>query len=91
MDPEEYRSPCEASGGGKQIIVLQNNWIAGNDAKVSRARRWGHWFLDDGNLEPSTSTGAACLPLAHLADAVQTVLTAVPPGGPPTDIEMHRR
>jgi hypothetical protein len=26
--------------------VLQNNYIIGNQAKVDRAKKWGHWFLD---------------------------------------------
>ena len=28
----------------KPMVVL-NNWIVGNDAKVERATLWGHWFL----------------------------------------------
>lgn len=28
-------------------IMIQNNWIVGNDKKVERAKSWGHWYLDD--------------------------------------------
>lgn len=27
--------------------VLQNNWIIGNAAKISRAKKWGYWYLND--------------------------------------------
>eukprot|EP00961_Rhodomonas_salina_P078757 1059193-Rhodomonas_salina.1 len=27
--------------------VLNFNWIIGNQAKVDRAKKWGHWFLQD--------------------------------------------
>lgn len=33
-------------------VVIQNNWITGNGAKVRRAKAHKHWYLDDG--------GAAC-------------------------------
>lgn len=26
-------------------IVVQNNWIIGNQAKIARAKDWNHWFL----------------------------------------------
>jgi hypothetical protein len=35
-----------------QPWVLQNNWIIGNEAKILRAKKWGHWFLGQ--------SGAAC-------------------------------
>eukprot|EP00563_Minutocellus_polymorphus_P018407 CAMPEP_0197724438 /NCGR_PEP_ID=MMETSP1434-20131217/6362_1 /TAXON_ID=265543 /ORGANISM="Minutocellus polymorphus, Strain CCMP3303" /LENGTH=68 /DNA_ID=CAMNT_0043309799 /DNA_START=13 /DNA_END=219 /DNA_ORIENTATION=+ len=28
-------------------MVIQNNWICGNDKKIERAKEWGHWFLSD--------------------------------------------
>jgi len=27
-------------------FVIQNNWLAGNNAKIERAKLWAHWFLD---------------------------------------------
>lgn len=29
-------------------VVILNNWIAGNQSKVKRSRKWGHWFLSGG-------------------------------------------
>lgn len=29
-------------------VVINNNWISGTEAKVARAKRWGHWFWDEG-------------------------------------------
>lgn len=26
--------------------VINNNWIIGNKRKISRAKKWGHWFLN---------------------------------------------
>ena len=26
-------------------VIIQNNWIKGNGAKIQRAKEWGHWFL----------------------------------------------
>ena len=28
-------------------LVIQNNWVIGNHAKVQRAKNWGHWYLLD--------------------------------------------
>lgn len=30
-------------------VVINNNWISGTEAKVARAKRWGHWFWDEGS------------------------------------------
>ncbi|CAH1773476.1 unnamed protein product [Owenia fusiformis] len=36
---------------GKQSIplVLNNNWIIGKEAKIKRAKKFHHWFIDDNN------------------------------------------
>lgn len=26
-------------------ILIHNNWIVGNQAKINRSKMWGHWFL----------------------------------------------
>ena len=31
----------------KQPVVILNNWITGNEAKMKRAKQWGHWYLSD--------------------------------------------
>ena len=28
-------------------IIVLNNWIKGNAAKIERAKKWNHWYLDD--------------------------------------------
>ena len=33
--------------GLKLPMVVLNNWIKGNAAKIARAKRWKHWYLDD--------------------------------------------
>ena len=31
-------------------IVIQNNWIQGNSAKINRAKEFGQWFLKENGL-----------------------------------------
>jgi hypothetical protein len=38
---EKYRRRCP------HPLVLQNNYISGNNNKVLRAQQWGHWFLSN--------------------------------------------
>ena len=40
---ETYQQRCPLN----TIKVLQNNYIVGNQAKVARARKWHHWFLNE--------------------------------------------
>jgi len=35
-----------------QPMIILNNWIKGNPAKIARAKKWNHWYLD-GNGECS--------------------------------------
>lgn len=47
--PSEIKEKCQKEEKDPgSIVVLQNNWIVGNEAKVSRAKEWGHWFLSEG-------------------------------------------
>jgi len=39
--------------------VINQNWIVGNSAKISRAKQWGHWFLQ--NEEAGTCHNASLL------------------------------
>ena len=39
--------------------VINNNWIIGNENKIKRAKRWGHWFLQDFN-NSELSHGRTC-------------------------------
>merc|ERR1712194_3544 len=35
-------------------IVIQNNYVIGNSAKITRAKIWKHWFLDENEIECTT-------------------------------------
>ena len=39
-----YREPDYAATAKEPKVIL-NNYIIGNDAKMARAKEWGHWFL----------------------------------------------
>ena len=42
-----FRQLCKEQNNGLPPYVLNNNWIVGLDAKMERAKRWGHWFTDE--------------------------------------------
>ena len=44
MKPKADNEKCREKALGP-MVVLQNNWIMGNENKISRAKSWGHWFL----------------------------------------------
>eukprot|EP00912_Choanoflagellata_sp_UC4_P002168 UC4_evm7s1370 len=31
----------------KQSLVIQNNWLIGNEDKIGRAKKYNHWYLND--------------------------------------------
>ncbi|GAB1597720.1 UDP-D-xylose:L-fucose alpha-1,3-D-xylosyltransferase 1-like [Argonauta hians] len=31
----------------KKVIILNNNWVIGNTVKINRAKKFGHWFIDN--------------------------------------------
>ncbi|XP_070537480.1 uncharacterized protein [Ptychodera flava] len=45
-----YRKP-ELRDIPKQPVVIQNNYIVGNDQKEERAKQWNHWFLSNSTKE----------------------------------------
>jgi hypothetical protein len=45
IDAAEYRLKVKEAEG--MPVVVQNNWVQGNDKKVGRAKAWGHWFAED--------------------------------------------
>jgi hypothetical protein len=69
-----YRKLCSSH----DLIVIQNNWMVGNDRKMLRAKRWDHWFLqNDGNT--------CIMPEADaLLKAVKASDNMKPPHGAPT-------
>ena len=44
FNPTAVNEKCREKDPGP-MVVLQNNWIIGNEAKMVRAKGWGHWFL----------------------------------------------
>lgn len=38
--PEEERKQTDP-------VLIHNNWIIGNQAKMDRLKKWGHWFLTE--------------------------------------------
>ena len=30
-----------------RAMVILNNWIKGNAAKIARSKKWNHWYLDE--------------------------------------------
>ena len=51
---DTYRKQVQAAG---TPYVINNNWLIGNDRKMSRAKQWGHWFVQnekEGSCEDET-------------------------------------
>jgi len=65
-------------------VVINNNWIVGNEAKIARAKRWGHWFLPDdlnGTCGSTRFLEGAMYRMRH------SIKTAKPFNGPPRQDE----
>ncbi|XP_060569964.1 uncharacterized protein LOC132728330 [Ruditapes philippinarum] len=45
-DGQWYNLP-EGTRKHSRPIIINNNWVRGNEAKISRAKKWKHWFIDD--------------------------------------------
>lgn len=50
--------------------IINNNWIAGNAPKISRAKRWGHWFVQD-------ETAGSCRNVAMLQSQMAEMLSTM--------------
>ena len=47
-----------------KVKVIQFNWIIGNDAKIKRAKKWGHWYLNkDGQCRTKTANASEVSPV----------------------------
>jgi hypothetical protein len=68
------RKACRDAG---LPFVINNNWIVGNVAKIARAKRWGHWFLQDGHC---ASWHNVTVLQAQLSRMLST-MTSLAPGG----------
>ena len=47
-DGKWYTMP-ESKRKNSNPYVINNNWVIGNAKKISRAKEWGHWFLNSDN------------------------------------------
>ena len=45
----DFRASCEESN---TLAVLHNNYIVGTVNKISRAKKWGQWFVSGGKCVP---------------------------------------
>lgn len=66
--------------GAGMPYVINNNWIIGNFAKIARAKRWGHWFLQD---EQRGTCQNIDLLKKNLEEMRNTMSTLKPPRGGP--------
>jgi hypothetical protein len=75
-----YRGKCKREHPNG-LVVIQNNWMVGNDRKEMRAKRWEHWFLKD--------DGEKCLLAGgmQMQKAIKSTETGTPPNGPPRAAE----
>lgn len=48
-DGKWYTHPASVRSRNQRPIIINNNWVMGNDAKQQRAKTFEHWFLKDGN------------------------------------------
>mmetsp|Transcript_41957 Transcript_41957/g.98873 ORF Transcript_41957/g.98873 Transcript_41957/m.98873 type:complete len:484 (+) Transcript_41957:61-1512(+) len=74
---ETQRAQCKKQG---LPYVINNNWIVGNTPKIVRAKRWGHWFVQN-------DTDGSCHDDGKLKDQMKEMLltmeTLKPIHGPP--------
>ena len=81
-DGRGVRDSCKTKG---MPVVINNNWIVGNGPKITRAKRWGHWFLQ--GRDSMLDSGMACPDARRLKSQIQQMLstmkTLAPVHGPP--------
>jgi FkbM family methyltransferase len=49
LDPTRFVAGHSFGPRKKETVVMLNNWIVGNDAKIRRAKKYGYWFIKDVN------------------------------------------
>ena len=77
----KVRADCSQSQN--PLVVIQNNWMVGNERKVLRAKRWDHWYLQDDKVACQIPEDVA------LQRAVKSAEDGIPPHGAPTVDEME--
>jgi len=75
------RKACKADG---MPFVINNNWIVGNVPKIIRAKRWGHWFVQN-ELAGSCDNQTQLQRTFH--QMLNTMHTMRPPYGDPLSTE----
>jgi hypothetical protein len=75
------REACKADG---MPVVINNNWIVGNVPKITRAKRWGHWFVQN---ELAGSCDNQTLLQQSFDEMLDTMYTMRPPYGNPLTTE----
>lgn len=45
-DGKWYKLPEEKRKQSRPVVI-NNNWVLGNEAKIVRAKKWKHWFIDE--------------------------------------------
>ncbi|XP_045171339.1 uncharacterized protein LOC123533659 [Mercenaria mercenaria] len=45
-DGQWYNLP-EDKRNQSHPVIINNNWVVGNEAKINRAKKWKHWFIHD--------------------------------------------
>ena len=46
-DGKWYQLPEHARSAKPQPVVINNNWVLGDAAKIRRAKAFGHWFWNE--------------------------------------------
>ena len=80
-DGEDVRQAARFEG---IPFVINNNWIVGNAPKIVRAKRWGHWFIQDETSGTCTNVVQLDVQLSRM---LSTMKTLQPMHGPPMPSE----
>ena len=82
----KYRTKCQKEDPNG-LVVIQNNWMVGNDRKVLRAKRWNHWFLKEGSEGNDVCYSNEMFRGEMLKKAIKSTESLIPPNGQATRAE----
>ena len=66
----QVRKDCKAEG---MPYVINNNWAVANDVKISRAKRWGHWFLQNESAGTCRNSSMLLQQIASMHSTMQSL------------------
>ena len=66
----QVRKDCKAEG---MPYVINNNWAVANDVKISRAKRWGHWFLQNESAGTCRNSSVLLQRIANMRSTMQSL------------------